>query len=438
MTIAVIPSSTVFVGACLVVAVSVAIVAAWLARRRTHELATLRSAFRRSQLAADERLAAASARRDELEALLGAMVDGVLAVDNDGRLLRFNAAARPLLRAGVEPAGGFAAAEAIRSTPLLRLIRQVLDTGEADGIEIESAVGVADTPRRFAAQACTFGDAAGRRLGVVVVLHDITRIRQLEQVRQEFVGNVSHEIRTPIAAIRAAIETLLEDADRDATPGRARPMDPADAERMHWVIQRQTSRLEAIVSDLLMLSRLDAGADAGGVSDSEPVALAAVLAGTVEVCAARAAARGITLHVDTRTPLRVRGQPRLLEQALINLVDNAIKYSPDRSPVHVEVKGDADGRVSVSVRDRGRGIDAAHLPRIFERFYRTDAARSRKLGGTGLGLSIVKHIAELHGGSVRAESRVGVGSVFTLQLQAADTLQNPATDKAGAESADTI
>jgi two-component system phosphate regulon sensor histidine kinase PhoR len=225
------------------------------------------------------------------------------------------------------------------------------------------------------------------------------------------VANVSHEVKTPVSAIRAAVETLLDAAETDGEP-----MNAADAERFHRVIARQASRLDAIVEDLLSLARIEASEQPGGVVLTDAAVLP-VLQEALETCSGNAEQRSIHVSVLCDPQLHARMLPRLVGQAMVNLIDNAIKYSPEGSVVRVEAERGGEV-IELRVIDAGCGIDPGHLPRVFERFYRIDAARSRRLGGTGLGLSIVKHIAEVNGGSVRAESKPGIGSVFTLVLRA--------------------
>jgi two-component system phosphate regulon sensor histidine kinase PhoR len=223
-------------------------------------------------------------------------------------------------------------------------------------------------------------------------------------MRRDFVANVSHELRTPITSIQGFVETLREGAARD----------PAMAERFLGIVARQAERLGAIIDDLLCLSRIEQEAEKSQVEMTE-VKVAPVLAAAAADTEALAGRHRIRIEVVCPEELSARMNAPLIEQAVGNLLNNAVKYSPAGSRVVVEATRD-DGGVAIIVRDTGCGIPGDHLPRIFERFYRVDKARSRKLGGTGLGLAIVKHIAQAHGGSVTVESTVGQGSTFTLHL----------------------
>jgi two-component system phosphate regulon sensor histidine kinase PhoR len=227
-------------------------------------------------------------------------------------------------------------------------------------------------------------------------------MRRLESIRQEFVANVSHELKTPVTSIRGFAETLVAEAD------------PREARRFADIILRQSDRLERLIDDLLGLARLEHDSSRGRVAlEDQP--LRETVEAAVHLCEAEAEERRVAIRLACPDAIRARINADLLERAVTNLVDNAVKYSPPESAVDVEVE-EREGRVLIRVRDRGCGIASEHLDRIFERFYRVDKARSRAQGGTGLGLSIVKHVAEAHGGTIEVESAVGKGSTFVLSL----------------------
>lgn len=230
------------------------------------------------------------------------------------------------------------------------------------------------------------------------------QLSYLETVRSDFVANVSHELKTPITSIQGFVETLLSD-DWHHEP---------DARRFLEIVNQQAGRLNAIIDDLLTLSRLE---QKDGQVLKEPCALAGVIDNAIHLCQLRAGKKSTTVQMECRDDLTLPINAPLLEQALVNLIVNAIKYSDPGKLVRVMAE-QLDGQVEISVVDEGFGIEAKHLDRMFERFYRVDTARSRKLGGTGLGLAIVKHIAQAHGGSVRVESQPGQGSTFTILLTA--------------------
>jgi signal transduction histidine kinase len=230
------------------------------------------------------------------------------------------------------------------------------------------------------------------------------RLRRLERLRREFVANVSHELKTPITAIKGFVETLQDGAAAD----------PEEARRFLDIVARHADRLDAIIRDLLLLSRIEQEAGQAAL-ELAPVQLRELLRAAVEVCAPEAAAKGVSVYLDCPLDLPVRVNAALVEQAAVNLIGNAVKYSESGRPVHVAGER-AGGEAVISVRDRGCGIEPEHLSRLGERFYRVDKARSRQQGGTGLGLAIVKHIAQAHGGRVTVESVPGEGSAFHVHL----------------------
>jgi len=234
--------------------------------------------------------------------------------------------------------------------------------------------------------------------------HDVTRLRRLENVRSDFVANVSHELKTPITSIKGFVETLLDGAVHD----------PEDARRFLKIVAAQADRLNEIIEDLLTLSRLEGDTERAGIS-LQPGRIRDVLQAAAATCQLKATEKNVEIELTCDDGLRVEINAALLEQAVVNLVDNAVKYSPGGQTVHVEA-AKTPAEIVIRVRDHGCGIGPDHLPRLFERFYRVDKARSRKLGGTGLGLAIVKHIAQAHGGRVTVESVPGEGSVFSVHL----------------------
>jgi two-component system phosphate regulon sensor histidine kinase PhoR len=244
----------------------------------------------------------------------------------------------------------------------------------------------------------------GEDLGALVVLYDITRLQKLEVVRKEFAANVSHELKTPITSIKGFVETLLD----------GKLNDKEETERFLRIIAQQTERLNAIVDDLLSLARLEQSIEREEVRLSQNELLP-VLQAAVKACAESATTKNITLHLECPIDLQAECNPQLLEQAVVNLIDNALKYSESESEIRTQATL-REGEVVISVQDRGCGIEEQHLPRLFERFYRVDKARSRELGGTGLGLAIVKHIALSHEGCVDVQSYPGEGSVFTIRF----------------------
>jgi two-component system phosphate regulon sensor histidine kinase PhoR len=284
---------------------------------------------------------------------------------------------------------------------LCRDVRRALESGRAQ--TTERALGDVDRSIIVRSEP-THMQASGPR-GLVLMLEDVTHVRRLERMRTEFASNVSHELRTPITSIQGYAELLATDPDGDDRVSHAR------------IIERNAARLSAIIEDLLALARLEESGG-GGALENEVLAVHELLGEVTHATAQEAASRDCVLEVQYTEHLEVRGIRPLLEQALGNLVVNAVRYGPESSKVTLSAGLSDQGEVCLSVSDRGPGIAPAHLERIFERFYRVDRGRSREVGGTGLGLAIVKHIAQAHGGRVELASVEGQGSTFTIVLPA--------------------
>jgi two-component system phosphate regulon sensor histidine kinase PhoR len=381
----------------------------------TEEIGSLAEALNQMGRQLSEQMQTVREQGSEREAILSSMTEGVLAVDPQQVIISLNRTAALQLGVEAATAPGRGIAEVVRNAPLLRFVARVMKSSEP--IEGEIHLSRPGATRTLAASGTALRNLDGTRIGAVVVLNDITRLRELEGLRQQFVANVSHELKTPISAIKAGVETLL-DSDEDG------PSDPAAtaaaAKRFLPMIARQAERLNAIVEDLLTLARLEQETAETPVP-LEPMRLLPVLRGAAETVGAKAEARQQTLSMEVEPDLAAIGNDTLLGQAVVNLLDNAIKYSPPGEPIILAARR-MGPEVVVEVTDRGPGIEPQHIPRLFERFYRTDKARSRDQGGTGLGLSIVKHVAQTLGGQVTVESEVGRGSTFRIHLVAAGTL----------------
>jgi len=369
---------------------------------RVREIDDLAASFNRAAEALAARLEAETRRGDEREAVLGSMGEGVLAVDPAERILSLNPAAAALLGLAGEEAVGRALQEAVRNSELHGIVGRTLREG-APG-EGEITLGGNGGERALKVTASPLVDRRGAVIGGLFVLADITRLRRLEKVRSDFVANVSHELRTPITSIKAAAETLLAGAKGD----------PAALERFLGMIAKHSERLNSLVEDLLRLSRIEREGERGGVPLA-PGPVAEVLEEAVEAIRPLAEAGRHPVEVVCPPGLTVLRDPALLTQAVVNLLDNAVKYSGEGRPIRVTGR-QAPGGAEIEVRDEGNGIPPEHLPRLFERFYRVDPARSRTLGGTGLGLAIVKHIVAAHHGTVSVKSEPGKGSAFTIRL----------------------
>jgi len=299
----------------------------------------------------------------------------------------------------------------VRDPALHDLIRRTLNTGEPAKLRFHL---FADTPRTFEVQATPFAMPSGR--GAMAVFHDITDLERLEQVRKDFVANVSHELRTPLAGIIGYADTLLEGALDDERNRR----------RFVEIIRSNAVRLGSISSDLLSLSELESGVDR---EEAEMVSLRGVLDSVLQTVDAEAQARQVHLVRGPLEDLYVSGSRLRLEQALLNLVANAVKFNRAGGEVRVGIETKPAQRVAITVADTGVGIPSQDVPRIFERFYRVDKARSRQVGGTGLGLSIVKHAVERMNGTVNVESQLGKGSIFTILLPMASHTDTKPTEK---------
>jgi two-component system phosphate regulon sensor histidine kinase PhoR len=368
----------------------------------TVEFAAVAEAMNRMAAELDLELRTLTRERNEREALLESMVEGVLAVDPDGNVIAVNPAAARLLDVDEHEVVGRSIEEAVRNPELQRAVTAALS---GDGpVETDLTAFVGGEDRYLQAHGSLLHTEDGAVAGAVVVLNDVTRLRRLEEVRSDFVANVSHELKTPVTSIKGFAETLADGAIDDPEAGR----------RFLHIIAGQADRLNAIIEDLLALSSMERGGDGREVALQE-ARLADVLAVAAEVCAPKAADKRISVTVDCPDELFAEINPPLLEQAVVNLLDNAVKYSPEDTTVAIGAAQTAQETV-IAVTDQGVGISREHLPRLFERFYRVDKARSRDLGGTGLGLSIVKHIAQVHGGGVSVDSVVGRGSTFRIHL----------------------
>ena len=339
--------------------------------------------------------------RNRSAAILGSMVEGVAVVGGDERILYCNQAFEQILELPQGSSQGKKLVEGLRQADLVTAGRQVLPGGDEVTGEVE--VG---TVRRRSFSVTAAPVRAAEASSAVLVLHDITELRRLERVRRDFVANVSHEFKTPLTAIQGFAETLLGGALDDK----------ANRKRFVEIIREHARRLARLTDDLLKLSRIEAGRlDL----ESRPVSVAGLVNGCVETARLKAESRGLRIVVELPEGLPpVRGDAVQLDEVLQNLIDNALQYTP--SGGRIDVTAYSNGHeVIFTVADTGIGIPESDLERIFERFYRVDAARSREAGGTGLGLSIARHIVDAHGGRIWVESAVGQGSRFRFSIDVA-------------------
>jgi two-component system, OmpR family, phosphate regulon sensor histidine kinase PhoR len=372
----------------------------------TDELGSLSKAIGEMDVQFRNQIEEISKEKDYLQTILKGMVEGVLVVDGRGRILMVNDALRRLLSLSSDVSDKMPL-EIIRNAELEGAIRKAIQDGENIALELDlnksgektievNVVSILPSSRRIDE------DSEGIR-GAIAVFHDITRLKQLEKIRQDFVANVSHELRTPLTTIKGYAETLLEGALKED-----------QAFQFVQVIKRHTDRLTKIVEDLLMLSRIETKEFQ---LKMEAVPLRGFIDDVVEFVKEPAEKKKISLsRNEIHSSLAVQADCGYLEQILINLLDNAIKYTPEGGRVTVSAVEKDSKDIQFSIEDNGIGIPKEDLSRIFERFYRVDKGRSKELGGTGLGLSIVKHLVQAHGGRVWVESQPGKGSTFYFTL----------------------
>jgi two-component system phosphate regulon sensor histidine kinase PhoR len=380
----------------LLLVLTVALASRWVARGQVERKAE-------AETRADKALASAHAElteeRDRLRGILAGMEEGVLLLDEQGHVALLNSALREMLLIGAD-AVGKTLLEAIRHAELKEIVEQAR-TGEAITGEIELE-GL--KPRRLLVRAAALPGATGQVFAVFV---DVTEVRKLESLRRDFVANVSHELRTPVTAIRSAAETLQT----------AIPDDPKVLDQFIGILGRNAERLHGLVEDLLDLSRIESQKLK---LVPEPLDVTLVFAQVLSLFRERADKKQVELVNQAPAGLgRLLADRRALEHVLTNLVDNAVKYAGENARVTLRAEED-QAEIRLLVEDDGPGIDERHLPRLFERFYRVDAGRSRELGGTGLGLSIVKHLSEAMGGSVGVRSTAGAGTTFLVSLKKAE------------------
>ncbi len=367
----------------------------------TKELGGLAEAMNQMAIQLEDRIKTVINQRNEYEAVLSSMMEGIVAVDMEERIISVNQAAAIMLKSKLSELKGRSVQEMIRNRELQGFVMETLSSGKALQGDIifrrngEKVLNTHSTP---------LCDANNKRIGTLIVLNDVTQLRRLENVRRDFVANVSHEIKTPLTAIKGFVETLRCGAMEN----------PEEAWRFLAIIENHVNRLAAIIEDLLQLSRIEQEGEIKQIQLKESY-IKDVIHASIQVCQAKAEKKRIRIDVLCEDSVLAKIDPPLLEQAFVNLLDNAIKYSKEESKILIETIL-TDSEAIISFQDHGIGIAKKHLPRLFERFYRVDKARSRKLGGTGLGLAIVKHIIQAHGGDVTVESTPGKGSTFAIHL----------------------
>jgi len=373
----------------------------WIAARRVERARSSRSAGE----------SGTAGEKAQLGAILAGMNEGVVAVDADRRIVHMNAAAKDLFCRPAERCVGAPVWKILRPAELVEMLEETLGSGREREMEVHLGGGGASAKKTMEVRTAPLRGGEG---GAVLVFHDVTRLRHLENMRRDFVANVSHEIKTPLASIRGMVETMIDDPE----------MEEATQARFLQRILRQTQRMGDLIKDLLALSRFE--------NEEVPLVLDRIDMGRTvleSVEQVRPAATAKELHLETEVPegenLMVWADPEALRQVFDNLLGNAVRYTPEGGALTVSV-GTTGSRVWAEVADTGVGVGEEHLDRIFERFCRVDRDRSRELGGTGLGLSIVKHVMARLGGGVTVQSRVGEGSRFRVHLPRAGDRDTPA------------
>jgi two-component system phosphate regulon sensor histidine kinase PhoR len=380
----------------------------------SREMGKLTSSLNQMALQLDEKIKTIVEQKNEQEAVLESMVEGVIAVDNDGKIINLNQTAAKLFEIDAARSIGLHIYEIINFKNLVNLIKRTLK----DKNPGEQELILGENPSLYLqVNGAVLKNAHEKVIGAVIVLNNVTRLRRLEKVRRDFVANVSHEIRTPLTTIKGFAETLLDSASKD----------PKNVRGFLKIISRQSDRLNAIIEDLLILARLEQEDERVQIEFNR-ISLKKVLKSAMKVCTPAANKKEIELLLKAENNLSPRINPDLLEQAIVNLLGNAIKFSARKGKVLIKAEQN-NSEVVVSVTDSGKGIPEKHLPRIFERFYRVDKARSREQGGTGLGLSIVKHITQVHDGRVKVQSELGKGSSFSIYLPYHKTKIQPLNKK---------
>ena len=365
------------------------------------EISSLTDALNQMATQLEDRIRTVINQRNELEGVLSSMVEGVIAFDVDENIISINQAAAQIFESRPTDLLHRSLYEVVRNPELQRFVDKALSSSgnlKDDVIlyqEDERIISLYSTPLR---------DAGGDQIGTLIVMDDVTQVRQLENMRRDFAANVSHEIKTPLTAIKGFVETLHHSLNEN----------PEETMRFIGIIDKHVNRLTAIVDDLISLSKIERDDEKKEIRFQKQL-IKKVLENAIGNQRDKAESKKITIDLSCEADISANMDPVLLEQAFSNLLENAINYSHEKGVVHISAL-QQDDTVVISVRDHGVGISKEHQSRLFERFYRVDKARSRNLGGTGLGLALVKHIVQVHRGYVSVDSSPGKGSVFSLHL----------------------
>lgn len=372
----------------------------------TEELSQLARAMNTMARELDKKIVDVENRSRELEAVHTSMQEGVIAIDSNEHIITINKAAAKVFDFAPETLKKRNILEVARNFEFQTFIQKALSTHEPmeDDIVIDRG-----EQHILTIHSTALYDTHQSRMGTLIIFHDITRIRRLETMHKDFAANVSHELKTPLTTIKGFIETLQQMMwDSSSQQG-----DSAEVTAFLKIIEKNVNRMIELINDLLALSRLERLQGTDIQFESHP--LFSLVEGAVDLCRDHAKAKGIDISITCPEVICAMVDPILMEQAIFNLVDNAVKYTPEKTLVTIEVVQD-DGQAKIVVRDSGPGIDKEHLPKLFNRFYRVDKGRSRNQGGTGLGLAIAKHIVQYHNGRIDVESRREAGTSFSIQI----------------------
>jgi len=340
--------------------------------------------------------------KSKLATVLSNMDEGVIALDNSDFIVEMNLRAKEFFSiSDEEDVAGVNIRNFIRNPYIIELINR--SRSESVQVEGECFYGT-NRQTILKMRATPMKGMEGTIEGSLLVISDNTNLNRLETIRRDFVSNVSHELKTPVTSIKGYVETLRDGAINDAEA----------AKPFLDIISKQAGRLDSIIDDLLVLSRIESK-DSGQALQKEEVDLKSLLESATQLCGQKISQKNSTVTVSCAENVKLEVHPGMLELAIVNLIDNAVKYSQNHAEIKVAAENTSSNTI-ISVSDNGPGIPEEHLPRLFERFYRIDKGRSRAMGGTGLGLSIVKHIAQLHNGTVTVESTVGIGTVFKIHI----------------------
>ncbi|MBF0225225.1 MAG: PAS domain-containing protein [Desulfobacterales bacterium] len=370
-----------------------------------HEIGEVVKVMNEVAASLHERIRTIIDQKNKFEAVLSSMTEGVIAIDLNEKIISANPAAKKIFRCLNTEIEGRNLHEVIRYPGLHKFVKTSISSSEP--IE-EDIISFSVDEQILHTKSAPLKNSEDKINGILIVIDDVTQLRRLENVRRDFASNVSHEIKTPLTAIKGFVETLIHESIDN----------PDEVNRFLLIIAKHVNRLEAILEDLIRLSRIEKEAEQNEIKFIY-ANIKEVIFNAVQTCMVKAKASNIAINVHCDEHIFINMDPVLIEQAFFNIIDNAIKYSQKGNEVDISVDS-SNNHVIIRFKDNGVGIENKHLARLFERFYRVDKSRSRNNGGTGLGLAIVKHIVQAHGGKVEVNSTIGKGTTFSICLPKLD------------------